>query len=210
MKSISFILSVLFLVSCGKDNKSGSRPTNFKTDTFQSEAEINDVSNTRNGVMVQGNQANFAIPVTNVTNIFRSRNLIGVIYDNNGLRVKIYNALGRPVFNELTLMREPRVNVGDDVASIDYIDGRGNSRVLAMNFSGKILFQFSAEAIRAKADYGVVAVTYRTSSGERALAMKANGVVLVQDSRNYVQPRFTIDPYVLILRHSQGIEQIAH
>ncbi len=210
MKSISFILCLLFLVSCGKDNKSGSRPNNFKTDPYLTEAEITDVTNTRNGVMVQGTQSNFAIPVTNVTNIYRSRNMIGVIYDNGGLRVKIYNALGRAVFNESMIMREPRVNVGDDVAAIDYLDQGGNYRVLAVNNAGKILLSFSAESIRAKADYGVVAITYRSASGERAIALEANGRVLLADNRSYIQPRFTIDPYVLIFRHSQGMEQIAH
>jgi hypothetical protein len=160
--------------------------------------------------MVQGTQANFAIPVTRVTNIFRSRNLVGVIYDQGGLRVKIYNALGRAVFNQNMIMRQPRVNVGDDVAAIDYIDSRGRNRVLAVNTFGKVLLKITAEAIRAKADYGVVAITFRTNTGERAIAMKANGKILLRDNRNYSQPRFTIDPYVLILRHSQGVEQIAH
>ncbi len=210
MKTISFILCLLFLVSCGKDNKSGSRPDNFQSEPFLTDAEITDVTNTRNGVMVQGTQANFAIPVTRVTNIFRSKNLIGVIFDNGGLRVKIYNALGRAVFNETMIMREPRVNVGDDVAAIDYIDSRGNARVLAVNTAGKVLISLTAQAIRAKADYGVVAITYRTNSGERAIAMEANGRVLVPDNRTYSYPRFTIDPYVLIFRHSQDVRQIPH
>jgi hypothetical protein len=211
MKTISFALSLLFLVSCGKDNKSGSRPEpHFRTDPIVTDAEITEVTNTRNGVMVQGTQANFAIPVTRVTNIFRSRNLVGVIYDQGGLRVKIYNALGRAVFNQNMIMRQPRVNVGDDVAAIDYIDSRGRNRVLAVNTFGKVLLKITAEAIRAKADYGVVAITFRTNTGERAIAMKANGKILLRDNRNYSQPRFTIDPYVLILRHSQGVEQIAH
>jgi hypothetical protein len=108
------------------------------------------------------------------------------------------------------IMREPRVNVGDDVAAIDYLDQGGNYRVLAVNNAGKILLSFSAESIRAKADYGVVAITYRSASGERAIALEANGRVLLADNRSYIQPRFTIDPYVLIFRHSQGMEQIAH
>ncbi len=114
------------------------------------------------------------------------------------------------MFNETMIMREPRLNVGDDVAAIDYIDSRGNSRVMAVNIAGKIILSFSAEAIRAKADYGVVAITYRSVTGERAIAMEANGRVLLADNRNYTLPRFTIDPYVLIFRHSLGVEQIAH
>lgn len=210
MKSISFIFCFLLLASCGKDNKSGSRPDLTVKDHLVSDAEIIDVSNTRNGVMVIGNQINFAIPVTNVTNIFRSKNLIAVIYDNSGLRVSVYNALGKAVFNQSMVMRLPRVNVGDDVAAIDYIDNRGINRVLAINVSGKTLLSLTAQAVRAKADYGIVAITYRTHSGERAIAMRANGEVLVKDNRTYVRPSFTIDPYVLSLRHSQGVKQIPY
>lgn len=210
MKPISFILCFLFLVSCGKKNTTGSRPDNFTTEPFVTDAEITSVSNTRNGVMVQGTQTNFRIPVMNVTNIFRSRNLVGIIYDNRGLKVKIFNALGRAVYDQATVMRRPRLNVGDDVAAIDFIDNQGRARALAVNVSGKILLQLTADSVRAKTDYGVVAITYRRNSAERAVAMKANGRVLFPDSRNYTRPHFRIDPYILTLSHAEDVERIGH
>lgn len=207
MKTFSFFLCLLFLVSCGKKNTTGSRGTNF-SEPFVSDAVITDVVTTRNGVMVQGNLSNFAIPVINVTNIFKSKNLVGVIYDDRGLQVKIYNAMGRAVYQTTDAVRNPQLNIGDDVATLEVQERNLQSRVIAVNTAANILFDVSADAARGNAEYGVAVITYRRGQTERALAMRANGQVLIPDNRNYVSPRFELDPYVVIFRHAQGVEQI--
>lgn len=204
MKTLSFIFCFLLLVSCGKKNTSGSPGNNF-SEPFVSDAVITDVVTTLNGVMVQGNLANFAIPVINVTNIFKSKNLVGVIYEERGLRVKIFNAMGRAVYQSPGSVRNPQLNVGDDVATLEVLDLNNQARVFAVNTSGAILFEITADAARGDAEYGVAVVTYRRGSTERALAMRANGEVLFPDTRNYISPRFVLDPYVLILRDGQGV-----
>ena len=204
MKTLSFIFCFLFFVSCGKKNTTGSRGTNF-SEPFVADAVITNVVTTLNGVMVQGNLANFAIPVINVKNIYESQNLIGVIYDENGLRVKIYNAMGRQVYQTPGIVRVPLLNVGKDVASLEVLESNGQSRVIAVNTSAQIIFDISADAARGDAEHGVAVVTYRRGSSERALAMRANGEILFPDNRNYISPRFTLDPYVLILRDAQGV-----
>ena len=176
MKTISCILALLFLVSCGKKNTSGSRGTNY-SEPFVSDAIITDVVSTRNGVMVQGNLSNFAIPVINVTNVFKSKNLVGVIFDDRGLKVKIYNAMGRPVYQSVGTVRNPLLNVGDDVATLEVLEYNGQSRVIAVNTAGATIFDISADAARGNAEYGVAVVTYRKGSTERALAMRAERVV---------------------------------
>lgn len=208
MKTLSFLFFALLLVSCGKDNKSGSRSGNYQSEPFRQDAEIFDVLNTRNGVTVQGSTANFRIPVLNVTNIFRSRNLVGIIYHDRGLRVKIYNAVGSSILNMDRVMTNPRLNVGDNAATIEFQTASGKSRVIAINASGARLFDITADAARAEAENSVVVITYKRNNSERALAMRANGKILIPDNRDYDQPRFIIDPYVLIFRHTHGVEQI--
>lgn len=213
MKTLIFTLGFLVLFSCGKDNKSGSRNGDVsQKDPYTTEnigtAEIIRVTETRNGIMVEGTVKNFAIPVYNITNIFKSRNLVGVIYQGNGLHVRIYNALGRLLLDGNTMMTNPRLNVRDDIAGLEYQDRTGRSRYIAVN-TNRTLIDLVAEDIRGTVDYGVVAVTYRNSGIERALAMKSTGRTLLAD-RTFVRPRFRIDPYVLILEHDRGIEQIQH
>lgn len=212
MKTLLFTLGFLVLFSCGKDNKSGSRGNNVsQPDPYRTEtagAEIIRVTETRNGIMVEGTSRNFAIPVYNITNIFKSKNLIGVIYQNAGLHVRIYNALGRILLDGQSVMTNPRLNVRDDIAGLEYQDRTGRSRYIAVS-TNRTLIDITAEDIRGTVDYGVVAVTYRNAGIERALAMKFTGRTLLSE-RTYVRPRFRIDPYVLILEHDRGIEQIQH
>lgn len=204
MKTLTFVLCLLFLVSCGKKNTSGSRGTNY-SEPFVADALITNVARSLNGVMVQGNLANFAIPVINVRNVFESQNLVGVIYDENGLRVRIYNAMGRMVYQTPGIVRNPLLNVGKDVASLEVLEANGQSRVIAVNTSAQIIFDITADAARGDAEYGAAVVTYRRGSTERALAMRANGEILFADNRTYIAPRFTLDPYVVILRDAQGV-----
>lgn len=204
MRTSTFLLCLCLLVSCGKKNTTGSRGTNF-SEPFVSDAIITSVQETRNGVMVQGNLTNFAIPVINVTNVFTSKNLVGVIFDDRGLKVKIYNAMGRPVYQSSGVVRQPRLNVGDDAATLETYEAGGQSRVIAVNTAGTTLFDITADAARGNAEYGVAVITYRRGSTERALAMRANGEILFPDNRSYFSPRFTLDPYVLILRDNQGV-----
>ena len=209
MKTLTFILCLLFLVSCGKNNTSGSRPqTILPPDPIHSDSEIVRATQTRNGVMVEGTTTNFAIPVFNITNIFKSRNLIGVIYLEGGLRVRIYNASGKMLLGSNVNMTNPRLNVRDDIAGLEYQDRTGRSRYISVN-TMRTLLDITADDIRGTVDFGVVAVAYRRAGIERAVAMKATGETLFAD-RPYVRPRFTIDPYVLTLNHSRGIEQIQH
>ncbi len=204
MKTLTSILCLLFLVSCGKKNTSGSRGTNY-SEPFVSDAVINSVQPTLNGVMVQGNISNFAIPVINVRNVYDSSNLVGVIYDDRGLRVKIYNAMGRPVYESPGAVRAPLLNVGKDVATLEVREHNGQSRVIAVNTSGRIIFDITADAARGNAEYGVAVITYKRGTTERALGMRANGEILFPDNRNYSSPRFILDPYVLILRDDRGV-----
>jgi hypothetical protein len=214
MKTHSFVLVLLLLVSCGNDNKSGKRPDNFVSDPYKapysSDAEITNVVRTRNGVMVEGTRRNFAIPVSSVTNIFKSRNLVAVIHDNRGLRVKLYNANGKEILNRPGVMRNPRVNVGDDIATVEFTDVMGRGHIFAINYSGKTLVNITAEAVRGKADYGVAAITFKVNNQNHAIVVRANGRYLLRDRKTYIRPEFTIDPYMVILRHGEGIEQIAH
>lgn len=212
MKTCSFLLCLFFLVSCGKDNSSGSRPPGqdqIAPDAFRSEAVINQVQITRNGVMVQGNVANFAIPVSQVTNYYYSRNLIGVIYEDQGLRVRIYNSMGHMVLVGDFTSTNIRLNIRDDIAGLEYQTHRGSSRYIAVSTTQRLL-DVSADDIHGEVKHGVAAVVYRNDRIERVIAVKADGRVLVPDHRTYVRPRFTIDPYDLILSHTQGIEHFPH
>lgn len=206
MKTFSFIFCALLLVSCGKKNTSGSRTNNFQSEPFRQDAEIYDVVETRNGVTVQGSAANFRIPVINVLHIFKSRNIIGVIYSDRGMRVKVYNAVGTPILNMDAPVVSPRLYIGDNAATLE-IEVGTKSRVIAVNVTGKTLFDITADSARAEAAHSVAVITYRRNGVERALAMKANGKILLPDNKDYVRPRFTIDPYVLIFRHDHGVEQ---
>lgn len=209
MKIATLILTLLFIISCGKENKSGSRPEPLLSgDPIRTDAEIISATETRNGVMVEGTATNFAIPVFNVTNIFRSKNLIGVINLETGFRVRIYNALGKQLLVTPGNLTNPRLNVRDDVAGLEYQDRTGRSRYISVNTS-RTLVDITAEDIRGVVEHGVVAITFRNQGIERAFALKASGQVLFAE-RTYLRPRFRIDPYVLILEHSRGVEQIQH
>lgn len=212
MKTLIFTLSLLFIVSCGKDNKSGSTnermPVTPDPIRAGQTAEIIQARETANGVMVEGTVKNFAIPVYNITNIFTSKNLIGVIYMDGGLHVRIYNALGRMVMGSNANMTNPRLNVRDGIAGLEFQDRNGRSRYIAVNLNRAIV-DITAEDIHGAVDYGVVAVVYRNAGVERAFALKSDGRALFPE-RTYVRPRFQIDPYTITLEHSRGVERIQH
>ena len=207
MKTISFILCLLFLASCGKKNSTGNRSGSF-SEEFRADAEINEVVNTRNGVMVQGNVKNFAIPVSSAFNFRFTKHLVAVIYEDRGTRVKVYNALGRLVLDGALVMSGAVLNMSDSVVAIEFRDNLRGSRLTAVTANGRILINnLSADDIRAKVGNTVVAVTYRRNGIERALAINTNGQVLVSDATTYTQPRFTVDNYVLVFRHSFGMQE---
>ena len=208
MKTLSFILCLLFLTSCGKKNTSGGSKGGFNSEHFRADAEINEVVNTRNGVMVQGNVTNFAIPLSSIYHYRFSKQLVVVTYEDRGTRVRVYNALGRMVLEGSQVTSNAVVSLSDSIAAIEFQDRIGNSRLMAVSSAGRILINnLSADDIRAKVGNSVVAVTYRRNGIERALAIKINGQVLVSDASTYVQPRFTVDNYVLVFRHTYGMQE---
>ncbi|MES2526073.1 MAG: hypothetical protein V4598_03265 [Bdellovibrionota bacterium] len=209
MKTITFILCLLFLASCGKKNTTGNKTGSF-SEEFRADAEIHEVLNTRNGVMVQGNAANFAIPVSSVYRYKFSKHLVAVTYEDRGTRVKVYNALGRLLLDGSQVMSDAIVTLSDSIVAIEYRENIRDSRLVAVNATGRYLINnLSADDIRAKVGNNVVAVTYRRNGVERALAIKGNGQILVSDSSTYVQPRFTIDSYVLVFRHTYGMQEFS-
>ena len=209
MKNISFILCLLFLASCGKKNTTGNK-TGAYSEEFRADAEINEVVNTRNGVMVQGNVLNFAIPVTSVYHYRFSKHLVAVTYEDHGTRVKVYNALGRLIVDGSQVMGNAIVTLSDSIVAIESRENLRNSRLIAVTANGRYLINnLSADDIRAKVGNTIVAVTYRRNGVERALAIKTNGQVLVSDATTYVQPRFTVDNYVLVFRHTYGMQEFS-
>ena len=207
MKTISFILCLLFLTSCGKKNTTGNKNVTF-FEEFRDDAQITEVVNTRNGVMVQGNRRNFAIPISSVYHYRFSKHLVAVTYEDRGTRVKVYNALGRLVLDGSQVMTDSIVTLGDSIVAIEYREMNRNSRLTAVTATGRILINnLSADDIRAKVGNSVVAVTYRRNGVERALAIKITGQVLISDASTYVQPRFTVDNYVLVFRHTYGMQE---
>lgn len=209
MKTLPLALSLLFLVACGKDNQSGSRPSQGNNLTpFVSDNAIHTVRDSRNAVMVEGTTKNFGIPVRNVTNIFCSSDLVGIIYsEGRGLHVRIYNSAGGLVLDDRASMVNPRLNVRFGVAGLEYQDYQGLSHYVAVNGNGKIL-EITAEDIRGHVENGVVAVAYRNGTAERAMAYLSNGQVIIPD-RPYGRPRFRLETYMLTLSHDRGIEQKA-
>ncbi len=208
MKISTFILCLLFLASCGKKNTSGGESGGYKSEYFRTDAEITEVVNTRNGVMVQGNVANFAIPLTSVYEYRYSKQLVAVTYEDRGTRVKVYNALGRLVLDGSQIMSSPVVTLSESIAAIEFQELSGNSHLVAVTSSGvTLIHNLSADNIRAKVGKSVVAVTYRRNGIERALALKIDGEVLVSDSKTYIRPRFTVDNYVLVFRHTYGMQE---
>lgn len=210
MKILPFIICLLFLASCGKKNTSGASKNAFGSEEFSADAEIIEVVNTRNGVMVQGTTTNFAIPLNRIYQYRFSKQIVAVTYEDRGTRVRVYNALGTLVLDGARIMKGAIVTLSHSIAAIEYQENDGASRLVAVSSTGKILVSnLSADDIRAKVGNKALAVTFRRNGIERALAIRENGQVLVSDSSTYVQPRFTMDDYVLVFRHTYGMQEFS-
>jgi hypothetical protein len=216
MKTYSFILSLLLLFSCGKNNTSGhpkgAPGMNNYTGPLTPETKILSVQDTMNGIMVQGTTANFAIPLPNRGDYnYRFKDqLVVVTYQDRGPRVKIYNAIGKQLVNGSTVMQNARVTLDGTAFAIEYYENT-RERMIAMNSAGQVLVNnLVADKIRADVNYGIVAVTYKNGTSERVLVVRDNGQLLVSDTRSYITPRVSIEPYDIIIRHSAGVERIPH
>lgn len=214
MKTLTFVLSLLFLVSCGKDNTSGGSAQNKSfPDPIRTDAEIHTVTATMNGLMIQGTMGNYAIPLpAGQYEYHYEKQLVVVEYRDRGPRMKVYNALGRQIYNGGAVMMNKILKLDDTAFTVEYIDQQQQRpRVLAMNSEGRILVNhLVADRIRAEAAYGVVAVSYKIGAVERVMVMRANGQVLIPDTAQFISPRLEIAPYVITLRHSRGVEQIRY
>ncbi len=207
MKTLSFILCFLFLVACGKNNTSGSKPAvDTFTENFNTELEIQDAQYVGRSLRVTTNSGAFNIHAPN--SYFKwKKNIIAVISQDGSSGITIYNALGRKLLTTPVSAAVAELHVEDDLAVVTLRNMQGRTTLYAVNASGrKLINGLTGRDMHVKTGAKLLTVTY-FSDRPTAYAVRSNGEVLVKNTRGYADASFSISTYVVVFRHRGGIEQ---